>query len=1581
MSGDVTKVLPPRFNGQTTGCLQMNVKTIRWLFDSPGQVVVATSWWGDDSKCLFMPKEDNQPIRNTVQNRSYIFNICSSREKFLTYLQYHKRLKFLVLKEKNVLGVGTLENLSQIFHNRHYDNFVDVYDKDSQLIADVHVCFNLTIFPENSPRSFIQRIDSHENDLNPRRTVPFYSQAEKLRVGFGERADEEPRCPVFSHLDDTRKLLEYLQADEEKKKMSLERRCPVYSHLDDERKLLDYLKSEERKKNVSLLDITNLCLTDESDETNFALSSPSSKLSSTSVKSCDSRSTTECLQDYLNGVSTKINFYRISLDRIIFNSDGLRKLNGFHSVKHQQQNCPHGTYIIQYQLSKVDPKFRLEKTWPVRHISRRTLANGVIYGENDVYKVRDLRSEDVVTSFKISCQFLNQRLPMFLGDTESLVIKEDTKCSLFIKAVNGITIGKLDIQINVGSSIESLPPPETFSEVCREEIDELIPSSNFESFRAKSNASKYLILKAQLRNASDEKLKNVPSAQYNSYVDNFNSPCITPLETCNVASLQHPPSQPTSYMLSDLHSSSGDFTDEHSTTPQLDALNSKTNARSHVGAQQYFNQNSSRTNDSADFHNAAPKKYAIVTHEFNVIIRNFDHHQDYVVSYVFPESTSHENGKVFSSWSEVSISTNLSRPFFISLPYGVSLKNFLKKTGKKSIIFYFKQPSQNKTSAKAVLDLAELYLIEKLYRSSACSSFCAKTLKVPLFKGNNENPCGVVEICIEYRNWIRKFDNFKSESLPSDQIVHKSLSARSRNNLKPNLRQKNATSSRISVDDGAQHLEQEQSNKDSTNSRLLNVTFCVNENKNVLQESHQHTFSDESKVGSLDSIQITEDSGDSPLTIHYERGNPSTVSKSDRFSHPIFTLPDCKTKTQEVSGLNEKAETDAVQYLSQLKINDASPCSGERQQTKKSDEANLSALSIFKTSRLISPNAVSSYFQTSASSGMFAAPYSHLVLGGESINNAYKNGYENIVADQTQPLLAGSLPTTSPNQINGSKRMAEESFIGPNSTPTFSDEQIFNFDTDRTNVAKSHLHESSRKNVTLASFDPRIKVEETLFDKYDSFPKCSVFKMDLVLPDCENDAVPKTCLSPEIRTVSSDVSSKHEENSSSTCLAENARNFSEFTTVSFERRRNSDSGFFGTSVIDAEEFCPRKSIKNQFSSEPNICKPLKSRPPLDDFGISLRNTSQDKCFLARIGIVRSFNIPMIKLKGTKNLTQPTTYVTFHDCFKRLHTSCTVVETLIPEYNSRHKAWLSAELLKDPEERLVLQVWCKRYQNEFAGPDRVRDRCLGFVFCNLTVLMRNFRYAGGWHQIISPSGKNNGQIQILVKPLQSIDFVKDLECEVLVHSESNLINDLQPYNFYLNAAVTKQKNDVSSKELLSQEILELENQIKELQLSHKKRSMKAESSKIIAGKNAEKNSPISSGKGTAKKIARFLSFRRKSRKHKSLPISEDVSGSVSSGSVIESENIRIAKNNSDKYDSAPVSSNESESPCSESACDGKEEVKKSSSIFVRSFSFKLRKSGRKSKVHQNALLQNLPLYQKNSPQNLDEFDKCMNINSI
>lgn len=66
-----------------------------------------------------------------------------------------------------------------------------------------------------------------------------------------------------------------------------------------------------------------------------------------------------------------------------------------------------------------------------------------------------------MTSFKISCQFLNQRLPMFLGDTESLVIKEDTKCSLFIKAVNGITIGKLDIQINVGSSIESLPPPET----------------------------------------------------------------------------------------------------------------------------------------------------------------------------------------------------------------------------------------------------------------------------------------------------------------------------------------------------------------------------------------------------------------------------------------------------------------------------------------------------------------------------------------------------------------------------------------------------------------------------------------------------------------------------------------------------------------------------------------------------------------------------------------------------------------------------------------------------------------------------------------------------------------------------------------------------------------------------------------------------------------------------------------------------------------------------------------------------------------------------------------------------------------
>lgn len=61
--------------------------------------------------------------------------------------------------------------------------------------------------------------------------------------------------------------------------------------------------------------------------------------------------------------------------------------------------------------------------------------------------------------------------------------------------------------------------------------------------------------------------------------------------------------------------------------------------------------------------------------------------------------------------------------------------------------------------------------------------------------------------------------------------------------------------------------------------------------------------------------------------------------------------------------------------------------------------------------------------------------------------------------------------------------------------------------------------------------------------------------------------------------------------------------------------------------------------------------------------------------------------------------------------------------------------------------LILELWCKKFRNEYAGHDAKRDKRLGFIFINVCALEYNLNQAGGLYDVISETEEHYGKIKV------------------------------------------------------------------------------------------------------------------------------------------------------------------------------------------------------------------------------------------
>ncbi|VVC24581.1 Hypothetical protein CINCED_3A007405 [Cinara cedri] len=137
---------------------------------------------------------------------------------------------------------------------------------------------------------------------------------------------------------------------------------------------------------------------------------------------------------------------------------------------------------------------------------------------------------------------------------------------------------------------------------------------------------------------------------------------------------------------------------------------------------------------------------------------------------------------------------------------------------------------------------------------------------------------------------------------------------------------------------------------------------------------------------------------------------------------------------------------------------------------------------------------------------------------------------------------------------------------------------------------------------------------------------------------------------------------------------------------------------------------------------------------------------------AKITIKCGYNLPMVKLNGDTTPTAPTTYIIMeYNSGSHLSTS-SVVQQTNPVWESEWTIVLPKKKLIE-EKWLILELWCKKYKNEYAGHDAKRDARLGFILIDLCALeYDNMNQAFGLYDVISETEECHGQIKVMISQI-------------------------------------------------------------------------------------------------------------------------------------------------------------------------------------------------------------------------------------
>lgn len=63
--------------------------------------------------------------------------------------------------------------------------------------------------------------------------------------------------------------------------------------------------------------------------------------------------------------------------------------------------------------------------------------------------------------------------------------------------------------------------------------------------------------------------------------------------------------------------------------------------------------------------------------------------------------------------------------------------------------------------------------------------------------------------------------------------------------------------------------------------------------------------------------------------------------------------------------------------------------------------------------------------------------------------------------------------------------------------------------------------------------------------------------------------------------------------------------------------------------------------------------------------------------------------------------------------------------------------------------MILELWCKKYVNEYAGHNAKRDMRLGFIIINVCDLNYDLNQIGKMYDVISETEEHYGKVKVIL----------------------------------------------------------------------------------------------------------------------------------------------------------------------------------------------------------------------------------------
>ncbi|KAK2587232.1 hypothetical protein KPH14_002971 [Odynerus spinipes] len=153
--------LPPMVEGKIHGYLWLIIDEVIWYKNSPGDITLLASWWGEQDNAKFRPIDVTTNAIRPSQDTAQIYSIRTNSELFKEYVKNCETVELIVVDEKQnqTIGISEVTDLLDIFEQKPLFKYFPILNKNKNPIGEVHVAIKLNL---NTAKASNMRLKAHK---------------------------------------------------------------------------------------------------------------------------------------------------------------------------------------------------------------------------------------------------------------------------------------------------------------------------------------------------------------------------------------------------------------------------------------------------------------------------------------------------------------------------------------------------------------------------------------------------------------------------------------------------------------------------------------------------------------------------------------------------------------------------------------------------------------------------------------------------------------------------------------------------------------------------------------------------------------------------------------------------------------------------------------------------------------------------------------------------------------------------------------------------------------------------------------------------------------------------------------------------------------------------------------------------------------------------------------------------------------------------------------------------------------------------------------------------------------------------